>query len=156
MSLRSPQPRSSHPLGPSTRRVGSSAFTIFRTSLVMCWPQPSLNGTHTITLGALPRPWMTDFSSRSQLVAPVIPARGFHLHVFARHVETEFLERVDIAAQGFVGGCGVEAVRPPSLIEGTDEKQRLVVEENAVGPSGIGARFHAAHAQITPHRVAGL
>src|SRR4051794_15154617 len=67
MSLKSPHPRSSQPLGPSTSRVGSSALTIFKTLLVACWPHPSLYGTQTMMLGALESAPITALSSRSQL-----------------------------------------------------------------------------------------
>jgi hypothetical protein len=55
-SFMSPNPRSSHPLGPFTGRVGSYSFTHLSVAFTSCWPHPSLNGTQQ-KMHPNPRRW---------------------------------------------------------------------------------------------------
>ena len=64
----------------------------------------------------------------TELVAPVVPAVGLHLHVLADGVETEILGALYVKLQSLVVRGGVETVGPPALVEGTHHKDILVVE----------------------------
>src|SRR5205085_217533 len=41
---------------------------------------------------------------QAELIAPVIPALRFHLHMLARHVEAELLGHLDVVAQRLIRG----------------------------------------------------
>ena len=89
-----------------------------------------------------------------QLVAPIVIPRRFDLHVLAAHVKTHALERVDIGAEGRIGGRRVETVGPPALIERTDGEGRAAIQKDTVEAGQILADLHLAHAEIAGHGVA--
>ncbi len=86
----------------------------------------------------------------------VIPAEGFDLDVFTGHVEPHGAGGFDVIPEGLVGGGGVESVGPPTLVEGTQLEEDLVVEEEAVDAAFVFGDGDFAHAEIAFDLIEGL
>src|SRR4029453_5573950 len=68
----------------------------------------------------------------AESIRVVVPPRRFDLYVLANEVEAETLRRFNVRRQSLIGRRGVEAVRPPSLIEQSILKHWLSVEKKAI------------------------
>ena len=87
-------------------------------------------------------------------VGQVVPARRFHLHVLADHVEAQALGHDDVVAHGGFGGRRVQSIGPPALVERTVLEERLVVEEEAPVAVGGGADGDLPHPEVAADGVA--
>jgi len=56
-------------------------------------------------------------NKQAEPVTVMVPAQVFHFGMLANHVETKLLDQQEIVDHGLVGGRGVEAVRPVTLVE---------------------------------------
>ncbi len=88
-----------------------------------------------------------------QQVAVVVPAGGFYFHVLADHVEAHVARFLDVKQQRRVGGRGVEAVRPPALVERAVLKHKFVVDQHPLDALGVGLAADLAHGEVASHLV---
>ena len=89
----------------------------------------------------------------AQPVAVVVPARGLNLDVLAQRVEAHRLGCGDVKGQGLVAGRGVQAVRPPALVEQAVHKIRLAVERKALHAVPVLADAHASQREVALDHV---
>ena len=75
--------------------------------------------------------------------------------MLARQVEAQLLGHLDVVAQGFVRGGGIDAVRPEALIERAELEVRLVVEHEAREALVVLAQRDLAHAEVALDLVNG-
>ncbi len=90
---------------------------------------------------------------QAQLVGPVVPAHRLHLDVLAHAVEPERLDAFQVEPQCLVGGGGVDAVGPVTLVERRVEEHRPVVEQDAPWPVALGVHAHGAQRCVARHLV---
>jgi len=67
-------------------------------------------------------------NQQSQFVAPVEPASRFDFYMLAGGVEPELLGHLEVELQRFIGGRGVDPIRPVALVERAGHEDGLVVE----------------------------
>jgi len=88
-----------------------------------------------------------------QLVAPVVEPVGLDLDVLAEHVHAQGFDGLEIGPEGGVGRRGVQAVRPPALVERPDLEERFAVEKETVEALPVLAQGDLAHPGIARHGV---
>ena len=78
----------------------------------------------------------------------VVPTGGLHLHVLADHIKAQGLGDLDIVGQCLVRRRGVQAVGPPSLVEGAELEQDFVVQQQLRTAVRILADRNLPHAEV--------
>ena len=89
----------------------------------------------------------------AKTVAPCVPTGRLRLHVLAYHVEAKTLCQLDVVAQGFVVGSGVQSVGPIALVKRTHLEDVAVVELYAHNAVGVASCRNLAHSGIALHFV---
>ena len=88
-------------------------------------------------------------------VAPLKPKVVLQLDVLAHHVHAEVLYRLQVEDHRFVRRGREQSVGPPTLVQGTVEIERLVVEQDAGMSVGHSAR-ELPHAEVAADLVGFL
>ena len=73
--------------------------------------------------------------------------------MFAQEIKTKFLGRLDVKANGRVGGRGINSIRPQPLFECPHLKDRFVIQQNRVITQNIAAKADLTEPQIAIHLV---
>ncbi len=79
----------------------------------------------------------------------VVPTRRLHLYMFANHVEAQILRFLDIIGQSLIGRCGIEPIRPPTLVEWTKMEDGQAIQSEAHNAAVISLRAETTHCKIT-------
>ena len=86
----------------------------------------------------------------------IVPAIGMGFDVYAHHVAGDLLEVLEVEEDGFVRWWGQDAVGPIALVQGTELKDGLVVEEEAFDAVFVFADGYFSHAKVAVDGVDGF
>ena len=86
----------------------------------------------------------------------VVPAIGMGFDVYAHHVTRYLFEVLEIEEDGFVRWRSEDAVGPIALVQGTELKDGLVVEEEAFDAVFVFADGYFSHAKVAVDGVDGF
>ena len=89
----------------------------------------------------------------AEAVAMVIPPEWLDFDVFSKRIETAFFCKLYIVNERVVARCGIQPVRPVSLIEQPRHEIRFAVEHKTVSAVLSRADGKLSHRKITPHLV---
>ena len=83
----------------------------------------------------------------------VVPTCRLHFDVLPNHIETQVLGFLDVVGQCLVGRCGVEAIRPPALVERTEMEDGKAIERETHDTAFVALRAEASHGKIAVHLI---
>ena len=89
----------------------------------------------------------------AEAVAGVIPARRLHLDVLADHIAANLFGIRDVEKHGFLRRRGIKPLGEVALVQGTELKDRFIIEREAPEAFFVAHLAIFSHAKVASHLI---